>query len=74
MLLDGEELPAEEIARRREETLGHTLYHLKVLHRRGALVARARRQRSATLYSFSEQARWARKMLGEGGEFGEPGP
>ena len=52
MLLDGEGLRADEIARRRKQTLGRTLYHLKVLHRRRALVARAGRRPSATVYKL----------------------
>ena len=65
LLLDGGEADAAEIAAELDETLGRVAYHLRVLIRRDALKAKARRRPAPALYRWAPEAQWARKMLGE---------
>jgi predicted ArsR family transcriptional regulator len=74
LMLDGREADAEEIAVELDEGLERILYHLHVLLRREALRATAQGRPAGALYRWSPQARWARKMLSQGGEFGHLRP
>src|SRR3954447_12250226 len=74
LMFDGREADAGQIASELDEAPEKILYHLRVLLRREALKAASRGRSAPALYRWSPQARWTRKMLSEGGEFGHMHP
>jgi DNA-binding transcriptional ArsR family regulator len=68
MLVDGREAGATEIAAELEQAQATVAYHLRLLFRRGVLKAVPSGRPSPPVYRWSQQAGWARKLLGEGDE------
>ena len=73
-MLEGKEMTALEMTGELDSELGIISYHVRVLLRRGALKGVARGPSVPALYSWPPDADWVRKMLGEGGEFGDQDP
>lgn len=74
LMLDGREMTAPALATALSSMRGTVSYHLRVLRRRRALEASARGPTLPPLYRLAPDADWVRKMLSEGGEFGDQDP
>lgn len=68
MLVDGREAGATEIAAELKEAPARIAYHLRQLLRGGVLKAVPNGSPSRPVYRWSQEAGWARKLLGEDDE------
>jgi len=68
MLVDGREASAAEIAAELKEAPARIAFHLRQLFRRGVLKAVPSGSPSPPVYCWSQEAEWARKLLGEDDE------
>jgi DNA-binding transcriptional ArsR family regulator len=65
LLLDGSDAGAVGIAVELAAAPGHVAHHLRVLHRRGALLGVAKDPPAPPHFRLAPQAPWVRKMLAE---------